>query len=221
MNICSPPAKLSLRLGFTGMGLSELLATAGVPKGSFYHYFRSKEAFGEAMLQRYFAHYDAEMQALFADEHGDARHQLLGYYAQAISYHCRSECHNACLAVKLSAEVSDLSEPMRHALETGTARVIGHLQEAIERGIAEGSLSVAMSPAATAETLYSLWLGASLRAKIRHSLAPLTSALESIELLLPAATVTVTISFIEKCSSWFYRPLLDDRSIKYRMHYED
>ena len=87
---------LSLRTGFTGMGLSELLATAGVPKGSFYHYFRSKEAFGEAMLQRYFAHYDAEMQALFADEHGDARHQLLGYYAQAISYHCRSECHNAC-----------------------------------------------------------------------------------------------------------------------------
>lgn len=178
---------LSLRLGFTGMGLSELLKTAGVPKGSFYHYFRSKEAFGEAMLQRYFGHYDAAMQQLFADDKTDARHQLLSYYAQAISYHCRSECHNACLAVKLSAEVSDLSEPMRHALETGTARVIGHLQDAIERGIREGSLSIAMSPTATAETLYSLWLGASLRAKIRRSLAPLTSALESIELLLRPA----------------------------------
>lgn len=175
---------LSLRLGFTGMGLSELLTTAGVPKGSFYHYFRSKEAFGEGMLQRYFEHYDTEMQRLFSDDKSDARHQLLSYYAQAISFHCRSECHNACLAVKLSAEVSDLSEPMRHALETGTARVIGHLQDAIERGIREGSLSVTMSPAATAETLYSLWLGASLRAKIRRSVAPLTSALESIELLL-------------------------------------
>ncbi|AHY07220.1 HTH-type transcriptional repressor NemR [Serratia plymuthica] len=175
---------LSLRLGFTGMGLSELLATAGVPKGSFYHYFRSKEAFGEGMLQRYFEHYDAEMQRLFSDDKSDARHQLLSYYAQAISFHCRSECHNACLAVKLSAEVSDLSEPMRHALEIGTARVIGHLQDAIERGIREGSLSITMSPAATAETLYSLWLGASLRAKIRRSVAPLTSALESIELLL-------------------------------------
>lgn len=178
---------LSLRLGFTGMGLSELLSTAGVPKGSFYHYFRSKEVFGEAMLQRYFEHYDAAMQQLFTDDKSDARHQLLSYYAQAISYHCRSECHNACLAVKLSAEVSDLSEPMRHALETGSARVIGHLQDAIERGIREGSLSIAMSPAATAETLYSLWLGASLRAKIRHSVAPLTSALESIELLLRPA----------------------------------
>ncbi|MCS4316976.1 TetR/AcrR family transcriptional repressor of nem operon [Serratia sp. BIGb0234] len=175
---------LSLRLGFTGMGLSELLNTAGVPKGSFYHYFRSKEAFGEAMLQRYFEHYDGQMKQLFADDKSDARHQLLSYYAQAISYHCRSECHNACLAVKLSAEVSDLSEPMRHALETGTARVIAHLQDAIERGIREGALSIAMSPAATAETLYSLWLGASLRAKIRRSIAPLTSALESIELLL-------------------------------------
>lgn len=178
---------LSLRLGFTGMGLSELLATAGVPKGSFYHYFRSKEAFGEAMLQRYFAHYDAQMQALFADSRSDARNQLLSYYAQAISFHCRSECHNACLTVKLSAEVSDLSEPMRHALEAGTSRVIGHLQDAIERGIREGSLAITMSPAAAAETLYSLWLGASLRAKIRHSVAPLTCALESIELLLRPA----------------------------------
>ncbi|OMQ27112.1 TetR/AcrR family transcriptional regulator [Serratia oryzae] len=178
---------LSLRLGFAGMGLSELLATAGVPKGSFYHYFRSKEAFGEAMLQRYFEHYDAKMQALFGDVKRDARHQLLSYYAQAISHHCLSECHNACLAVKLSAEVSDLSEPMRHALETGTARVVGHLQDALERGVREGSLIIDMSPSVTAETLYSLWLGASLRAKIRRSVAPLTSALDTIELLLRPA----------------------------------
>lgn len=178
---------LSLRLGFNGMGLSELLATAGVPKGSFYHYFRSKEAFGEAMLQRYFEHYDAEMQRLFSDGRSDVRHQLLSYYAQAISYHCRSECHNACLAVKLSAEVSDLSEPMRHALEIGTAKVIGHLQQAIERGIGEGSLSTDMSPTTMAETLYSLWLGASLRAKIHRSVSPMTRALESIEILLRPA----------------------------------
>lgn len=175
---------LSLNLGFNGMGLSELLATAGVPKGSFYHYFRSKEAFGEAMLQRYFEHYDAEMQRLLGDGSNDARHQLLGYYAQAISKHCRSECYNACLAVKLSAEVSDLSEPMRRALESGTSRVIDHLQETIERGIREGSLSIDMSPATTAETLYSLWIGASLRAKVRRSVTPMTRALESIELLL-------------------------------------
>ena len=35
--------------GFSAVGLSELLAVAGVPKGSFYHYFKSKELFGEAL----------------------------------------------------------------------------------------------------------------------------------------------------------------------------
>ena len=37
--------------GFSGVGINEILATVGVPKGSFYHYFGSKEAFGEAMLE--------------------------------------------------------------------------------------------------------------------------------------------------------------------------
>ena len=46
--------QLCLQRGFTGMGLSELLKTAEVPKGSFYHYFRSKEAFGVVMLERYY-----------------------------------------------------------------------------------------------------------------------------------------------------------------------
>ncbi|WP_019250980.1 TetR/AcrR family transcriptional regulator, partial [Yersinia pestis] len=179
--------RLSLRLGFNGMGLSLLLTTAGIPKGSFYHYFRSKEVFGEAMLQRYFDRYDAEMESLLAGSQGDKRHHLLHYFAQSIANYCGSECHNACLAVKLSAEVSDLSEPMRHALDIGTARVIGRLQDAIEAGIDEGSLRTVLSPAATAETLYALWLGASLRAKVKHSVAPLTCALGSIELILQPA----------------------------------
>ncbi|RJX83668.1 TetR/AcrR family transcriptional regulator, partial [Escherichia coli] len=38
----SSPPQAGLQRGFTGMGLSELLKTAEVPKGSFYHYFRSK-----------------------------------------------------------------------------------------------------------------------------------------------------------------------------------
>ena len=38
------------RKGYSGVGLTEILTAAGVPKGSFYHYFASKDAFGEAMV---------------------------------------------------------------------------------------------------------------------------------------------------------------------------
>ena len=47
--------------GFSAVGLNEILVSAGVPKGSFYHYFGSKDAFGEALLARYFEAYLAEM----------------------------------------------------------------------------------------------------------------------------------------------------------------
>ncbi len=39
--------------GFTAVGLNEILTTASVPKGSFYHYFKSKEQFGDAMLKNF------------------------------------------------------------------------------------------------------------------------------------------------------------------------
>jgi TetR/AcrR family transcriptional repressor of nem operon len=52
--------------GFASVGLNEILSSAGVPKGSFYHYFASKEQYGEALLQEYFARYLSDLDALFA-----------------------------------------------------------------------------------------------------------------------------------------------------------
>jgi TetR/AcrR family transcriptional repressor of nem operon len=49
--------------GFSGVGLNEILVAARVPKGSFYHYFGSKEAFGEALLADYFEAYLADIDA--------------------------------------------------------------------------------------------------------------------------------------------------------------
>ena len=52
--------------GFSAVGLNEILKAAQVPKGSFYHYFESKEAFGVALLERYFSRYLAELDELLA-----------------------------------------------------------------------------------------------------------------------------------------------------------
>ena len=60
---------LMLRKGFTAVGLAELLSAAQVPKGSFYHYFGSKEAFGEAVLEAYFSGYLRHVDALQAAGH--------------------------------------------------------------------------------------------------------------------------------------------------------
>ena len=41
------------RCGFNGCGVQEITEAAGVPKGSFYNHFASKEALGAAVLDRY------------------------------------------------------------------------------------------------------------------------------------------------------------------------
>ena len=63
--------------GFSAVGLNEVLAAAQVPKGSFYHYFGSKEAFGEEMLKRYFEDYLAELEAILCSPGPTMAHRLM------------------------------------------------------------------------------------------------------------------------------------------------
>lgn len=126
--------QLCLQRGFTGMGLSELLKTAEVPKGSFYHYFRSKEAFGVAMLERHYAAYHQRLTELLQSGEGNYRDRILAYYQQTLNQFCQHGTISGCLTVKLSAEVCDLSEDMRSAMDKGARGVIALLSQALENG---------------------------------------------------------------------------------------
>ncbi|WP_437611947.1 TetR/AcrR family transcriptional regulator [Erwinia sp. V71] len=179
--------ELCVHRGFTGMGLSELLAVAQVPKGSFYHYFRSKEAFGVAMLERYFAHYHHQVRTFLEQDEQHPRQRLLEYYRLAYERFCQDGAFAACLSVKLSAEVCDLSEPMRVALDQGSQAIIAALAATLRRAEQQGEVRLSASAEITADTLYMLWLGASLQCKIRRDSAALRYAYDAIERLLPAA----------------------------------
>ena len=72
--------QLIAQKGFVGVGLAEILQQAGVPKGSFYHYFPSKELFGQALIEHYFADYVTRLSALFADVKKPARERLMAYW---------------------------------------------------------------------------------------------------------------------------------------------
>ena len=173
--------RLCMHRGFTGMGLSELLKTAEVPKGSFYHYFRSKEAFGVAMLERHYASYHQRLAAHFASGEGDYRDRVLNYYQETLTQFCQQGIISGCLTVKLSAEVCDLSEDMRTAMDKGASGVIALLAQALESGRNEKTLSFSGDPLTQAQVLYSLWLGANLQAKMSRSAVPLESALAHVK----------------------------------------
>ncbi|WP_335981170.1 MULTISPECIES: TetR/AcrR family transcriptional regulator [Streptomycetaceae] len=163
--------------GYAAVGINEVLAAAGVPKGSFYHYFASKDAFGEAMMKSYFDDYLAVMDGIAADRRRSPAERLMAYWQRFHDTQAADDCQGGCLVVKLGAEVADLSEAMRAATKTGTTAIVDRLERMIADGVADGSVSVEESPRMAAEALYDLWIGASMMAKIHRSARPLDRAM--------------------------------------------
>lgn len=170
--------------GYSAVGLNEILATAGVPKGSFYHYFGSKDAFGEALLESYFKAYLAELDEVLALPGLTMAQRLMKYWAIWQDTQSFQDCQGKCLAVKLGVEVADLSEAMRAVLKRGTSGIIDRLAQAIETGVAEGALKVAGTPHAVAQSLYQLWVGASVMVKISKSVQPFETAMATTRQIL-------------------------------------
>ena len=95
--------------GFVGVGLSEILASANVPKGSFYHYFASKELFGIALLESYFETYLLNLDAMLGRADLTAAQRLMAYFQGWIDTQTGAHATCKCLIVTLGAEGSYLS----------------------------------------------------------------------------------------------------------------
>lgn len=173
--------------GFTNLGLTELLKTAGVPKGSFYHYFQSKEHFGCELIRLYLRNYLNLMDEIIFSTDVNMRVALMQFWDTWICHQGSTDPSKQCLIVKLSAEVSDYSEEMRQLLADTIGLVEERLSNAIVDGIKDGSISPHVDAALSAQMLYQMWLGASLQAKLTRNTEPLTRARKVTDSLLPVA----------------------------------
>ena len=184
LHLLETGTRLILGKGFSAVGLAEILSTAGVPKGSFYHYFRSKEQFGIELVQHYFSLYLSRLEALFQDASLTPSQRIMAYWTRWHQLYRDGSCEEQCLVVKLSAEVADLSEPMRQELLAGTQQIVTHLARILEQAQAVHEVMIPTPPQAMAEELYQLWLGASLLTKLRRDDSALSAALLSSQRLL-------------------------------------
>jgi TetR/AcrR family transcriptional regulator, transcriptional repressor for nem operon len=163
--------------GYTATGVKEVLDLANVPKGSFYHYFESKEAFAGEVFQRYA---DGEMQRaerILGDRKAAPLKRLRRYFEELISVYGQAGDISGCLVGSLSLEVADHSPKLRSKLQAvfggwqkGIADV---LREATERG----DLPRSTKPDELAEFLLNSYEGALVRMKAEKSDKPLQTFL--------------------------------------------
>ncbi len=174
--------ELMWRKSFHSVGLNEILNAVGVPKGSFYHYFESKEHFGVEMLKHYIQAATVEKNEVLhgRDAIPDPLARVLEMLAGSIDAFEEKDGRCPCLVLKLASEVTDLSEPMREELAKGMGVWLGILSAVFEEAIVKGLVSKTTDPELEARILRDLWAGAIQRATIMKSKEPMETAFNFI-----------------------------------------
>ncbi|MFG6666036.1 TetR family transcriptional regulator C-terminal domain-containing protein [Halomonas sp. HNIBRBA4712] len=166
-------AELIAQQGYNATGINAVLNTCGVPKGSFYHYFSSKEDFGLAVIERFGEEYDADLAALLEDASRDPFERLRLYFARGRAYMSNCNHQTGCLIGNLGQELSGQSDTFRDALDGVFKRWEQRFAACIEAAQAQGLIEPTLPAEALGSFILSGWEGAILRAKTLKSVAPM------------------------------------------------
>lgn len=167
-----------LRQGYHGTGLKQVLDQVGVPKGSFYNYFESKEAFGAATIEHYADCLGAILTATMRDA-PDALSGLRAFFRMQMKAFEEAEYAGGCLVANLGGELEG-SPVFRDALSAALHRYITGIAAALQAAQNSGTVRSDIPAGALAQILVDAWEGAVIRMKIERSLAPLEQCLDRL-----------------------------------------
>ena len=171
--------------GFLATGIDAVLKQVGVPKGSFYHYFASKEAFGRAVLQRYGAYFAAKLDRWLLDDSRPPLARLTDFVDDARAGMARHAWRRGCLVGNLGQEVTQLPEGFREQLDAVLRDWQARLAACLRAAQREGSLAATVDCDELAAFFWIGWEGAVLRARLVQDDAPLATFIRGFLALLP------------------------------------
>jgi TetR/AcrR family transcriptional repressor of nem operon len=164
---------LLLEKGYHATGLKEILDTVQIPKGSFYNYFDSKEAFAAEAIKHYIEPFIIRLSGYLADPDTDGLGALRTYYMSLIADVELSGFKGGCLLGNLMGEIGDSCPLCQKALLDAVDRYSNLQQCALERGQRQGSVRIDRSAKSMADLMLNGWQGALLRMKVEQSIEPL------------------------------------------------
>lgn len=157
--------------GFAASGVKDITDAAGVPKGSFYAYFSSKEAFAAAILDHYWSDIETRLLPIL-DGSGLAQRRITRFFHALADEHESGEFLLGCLVGNLSLELAGSSEPVRAELARILQRWDTALTACVRAGQGGGDIRTDLDAGELASLLIESWEGAALRGKVTRSRAP-------------------------------------------------
>ncbi|MGF6986124.1 TetR/AcrR family transcriptional repressor of nem operon [Paraburkholderia atlantica] len=165
--------KVMLKTGYEGASVRDICAAAGAPHGSFTNHFRSKEAFAEEVLSRYFAHTKELVKQALCDRSLTPRQRLQRYLDIISAVLSDDKWNRGCLIGDFSLETVSQSELLRERLEAIFQEWRGPFASCIAEAQGAGEIDSAFDSVDLAEFLLASWEGAILRMKVERGPAAL------------------------------------------------
>jgi TetR/AcrR family transcriptional regulator, transcriptional repressor for nem operon len=167
--------------GYQNTSLDDVLTASGVGKGNFYHYFRSKEDLGYAILDRVVqAFMERALEPCFSDPDAGRLGQIRCFLGRVRDAQRERNCVGGCVFGNLAAELSDVHEGFRARLAELFARWRARLTRALEEAQARGEVIKECRPDAVAHFLVASLEGAMLLAKLTRDIAVMDRCVEEM-----------------------------------------
>ena len=157
--------------GFNGTGVQDITDAAGVPKGSFYNHFESKEALALEALDRYWQN-GAARRAQLSDAGVDPVERLRRYFRGLTELAVRQKFRNGCMIGNFSTELSVQSKEVRERLAEIFAAWRRSLESCVREAEKAGRVRPRLPAATIASFLVNAWEGAVLRSKVEQDKSP-------------------------------------------------
>ena len=159
-DILNAGLKVMFRSGYQGATVRDICAAAGAPHGSFTNHFRSKEAFAQEVLDRYFANLQGHVREALDDKSLTPRLRLKRYLDIISGVLAGARWNRGCLIGDFSLEATSESKPLRKRLEAIFQEWRAPFASCIAEAQSIGEIDSTFDPMDLAEFLLASWEGA-------------------------------------------------------------
>lgn len=166
-----------LERGYNDLGIQSLLKSTGIPKGSFYHHFESKEDFALQVIDLYMTEVHKGLDLCLGDQSCPPLGRVRRFFELSREKY-QQEGNLGCLLGGVGQELSGVNEVFRSKIEWCFSVIASRIADCLEEARQRGEIPATADPAEMADLLLNCWEGAALRSRLRRDPAPLGEVLD-------------------------------------------
>lgn len=169
--------RLMLARGYHAVGVQDVLGETGIPKGSFYHHFESKEDFALQLIDAYQGNVHLLLAATLKSSGRPPLDRVRAFF-DGVRAAYADEGYLGCFLGALGQELSGASDVFRRKIDGCLGEISAGIRFCLDEARERGDLPATTDAAAMADLLVNAWEGAALRSRLVRSAQPLDGVLD-------------------------------------------